>query len=236
LNHGIDMVTGQARQQSRNSARARVRRGNAEDAERFRGELLASALAQFTAGGLDAVSMRAIASSLGVSAMAPYRYFESRSALLDALLSRVLERLHDAVLESIGSSAGRAEGYQRFFDGFLRFFESHPEEFRLFYETQDRSRTAEPSLQDTDLYQRILALHQDSIRATVPHEVDAASLQVAADLSYVMLLGYLVSTLVNRRYPLGDRGALRQATIEQAAQAVQRCLLPRPRSPASKRR
>jgi hypothetical protein len=134
------------------------------------------------------------------------------------------------------SRSVRAPGGPRAIDGFLHVFESHPEEFRLFYETQDRSRTAEPSLQDTGLYQRILALHQDSIRATVPHEADAASLQVAADLSYVMLLGYLVSTMVNRRYPLGDRGALRQATIEQAAQAVQRCLPPPPRTQASKRR
>jgi len=230
------MVTPQERQPSRNPPRARVRRGNAEDAERFRGELLAMALAQFTAGGLDAVSIRSIATSLGVSAMTPYRYFESRSALLDALLSRVLERLHDAVLESIGSSAGSAEGYRQFFEGFLRFFESHPEEFRLFYETQDRSRATESSLQDTGLYQRILTLHEESIRATVPHEVDAASLQVAADLSYVMLLGYLVGTMINRRYPLGDRGALRQATIEQAAEAVERCLVLRPRTRVSKRR
>jgi AcrR family transcriptional regulator len=213
-----------------------VRRGNAQDAERFRGELLSAALSQFTAGGLDAVSMRAIATSLGVSAMTPYRYFESRSALLDALLSRVLERLNEAVLASIGSSAGRPECYPRFLDGFLHFFESHPEEFRLFYETQDRSRAAEPGLPDSGLYQGLLRLHHESIRATVPHEADAARVQVAADLSYAMLLGYLVATLVNRRYPLGDRAALRTATIEQAALAVQRCLLPARASPVSKRR
>ena len=53
------------------SARPRVRRGSEDDARKLHDELLAAALALFIEGGLPAVTMRAVATRVDVSAMTP---------------------------------------------------------------------------------------------------------------------------------------------------------------------
>lgn len=45
------------------------------------------------AGGLDALTMRAVAAELGASPMALYRYFPTKDALVDALLDGALGRI-----------------------------------------------------------------------------------------------------------------------------------------------
>jgi len=48
--------------------------------------------------GFDALTMRAVSSEIGASAMALYRYFPSKDELVDALLDRVLGRIELAPL------------------------------------------------------------------------------------------------------------------------------------------
>src|SRR5262245_46962705 len=50
-----------------------------------RERILAAAWRLFEAGGLERVSMRAVAEELGVTAMALYRHFRDKEALVDAL-------------------------------------------------------------------------------------------------------------------------------------------------------
>jgi AcrR family transcriptional regulator len=58
-----------------------------------RQEILDAALALADEDGLDAVSMRAVAQRVGVTAMALYPHFSSKDALLDGLVGRVLADL-----------------------------------------------------------------------------------------------------------------------------------------------
>jgi AcrR family transcriptional regulator len=58
-----------------------------------RQEILDAALALADEGGLDAVSMRAVAQRVGVTAMALYPHFSGKEALLDGLVGRVLAEL-----------------------------------------------------------------------------------------------------------------------------------------------
>lgn len=55
-----------------------------------RDAILDAALALADAGGLDAISMRAIGSRLGVHAMSLYNHVESKAALLDGLHERLI--------------------------------------------------------------------------------------------------------------------------------------------------
>ena len=77
------------------SPRARVRRGNADDARQRRAELLAATMQLFSEGGLDAVSMRAVATKVGVSTMTPYYYFADKPALLAFCQQNALTGLLD---------------------------------------------------------------------------------------------------------------------------------------------
>ncbi|NUP32935.1 MAG: TetR/AcrR family transcriptional regulator [Streptomycetaceae bacterium] len=58
-----------------------------------REEILDAALAIADEGGLDAVSMRALAERVGVTPMALYRHVSDKSALLDAMVGRLLAGL-----------------------------------------------------------------------------------------------------------------------------------------------
>ena len=58
-----------------------------------RQEILDAALGLADEGGLDAVSMRAVAQRVGVTAMALYPHFSGKEALLDGLVGRVLADL-----------------------------------------------------------------------------------------------------------------------------------------------
>lgn len=60
-------------------------RGGGRPAQRSREQITAAAIAIADAGGLDAVSMRAVAAALGTGAASLYRYVETRDDLLDLM-------------------------------------------------------------------------------------------------------------------------------------------------------
>jgi AcrR family transcriptional regulator len=60
---------------------------------RRRQEILDAAMAIADKGGLDAVSMRTVAEHVGVTPMALYRHFDSKRALLDGMVERLVTSL-----------------------------------------------------------------------------------------------------------------------------------------------
>ncbi len=63
----------------------------------LRSALLAAALDLLTAGGPEALSLRAVARQAGVSAMAPYRHYPDKQALLAAVAAHGFAGLHAAL-------------------------------------------------------------------------------------------------------------------------------------------
>ncbi|MDI1364126.1 MAG: helix-turn-helix domain containing protein, partial [bacterium] len=58
---------------------------SSEDVEDFRRRLCAAAETLFAEHGPDAVTMRQLATAMGVSPMTPYRYFKDKDAILAAV-------------------------------------------------------------------------------------------------------------------------------------------------------
>src|SRR5436190_312577 len=114
----------------------RVRRNNADDAQRMREELIAAALRLYAQGGLDAVSMRGVAAQVGVSAMAPYRYFQDKADLLNGLWQHVLWDLYRHVTAATAKQRTAADRERAADAALLGFWESHPDELRLVQATQ----------------------------------------------------------------------------------------------------
>ncbi|WP_306215897.1 TetR/AcrR family transcriptional regulator [Actinoplanes sp. RD1] len=73
--------------------------------EQVIGEIKAAALAQIDAGGLSALSLNAVAKTLGVSGPALYKYFRNRDELLTALLLDAYDDLAAAVQETLAATA-----------------------------------------------------------------------------------------------------------------------------------
>jgi AcrR family transcriptional regulator len=207
---------------------ARVRRGNLQDHERMRRQCLDAADALFAHGGVEAVTMRAVAAKVGVSAMSPYRYFYDKAELLSGLWESVIRRLCDEMRVAIGKERGGRRRQRASIDAFLAYWERSPDHYRLVYMTEQTTRPDAMTTPQTgaSVYAEILEVVRgvtqdfaDEIGATMTHA------KIAGDIRFAMMLGYLQGTLINQRYPWMARRALREAFIEQVIATVERCLL-----------
>ena len=85
-------------------------------------------------GGIDALSMRAVAARVGVSATAIYNYFDNKQALVQSVIAIGFERfdgyLRDAVADRPEGSAERLEALG---EAYIRFALENREYFRVLF-------------------------------------------------------------------------------------------------------
>jgi AcrR family transcriptional regulator len=141
----------------RSVRRDRVRRATVD-------EIKAVARAQMAAEGTAAVTLRAIAREMGMTASALYRYFGSRDELVTALVTDAYDSLADAMETAVGGiPVGRhADRFRAAFGAFRAWALGHPTEFALIfgspipgYRAPEATRPA--GLRYTDLLGRLLA-------------------------------------------------------------------------------
>jgi AcrR family transcriptional regulator len=98
----------------------------------LRTALVDSALAILAEDGADALTLRGVARRAGVSAMAPYRHYPDKTALLAAVAGRGFEALRDALAEADAKAPpGQALAAQGI--AYVRFALAHPVMFRLMF-------------------------------------------------------------------------------------------------------
>ncbi|MET9608134.1 TetR/AcrR family transcriptional regulator [Streptomyces sp. NPDC006512] len=107
--------------------------------ERLRAETTAEiksvALALMASGGPDAITLRAIAREMGMTANAIYGYFATRDGLVTSLIDDVYTGLADTVDGSWAATDGHgaAVRIQAWADAFRGWALANPEGFRLIY-------------------------------------------------------------------------------------------------------
>jgi AcrR family transcriptional regulator len=117
------------------------------EVEEFRSRLLAVAQHRFATQGLDAVSMRQIAETLGCSPMTPYRYFRNKDDILAAVRASAFDRfaasLEGAVIKAGDdlSAAGQAVG-----QAYVHFALDDPEGYRLMFDVSQPHPDCYPDL------------------------------------------------------------------------------------------
>ena len=104
------------------------------DVADFRERLCEAAEKLFAERGPDAVTMRQLASELGVSPMTPYRYFADKEDILAAVrtngFNRFAQALEDAYAKTEGARAkGAAVG-----EAYLNFAFEHPQTYKLMFD------------------------------------------------------------------------------------------------------
>ena len=208
------------------AARPRVRRGSEADADRLRDELLAAALALFMGGGLEAVTMRSLATRVGVSAMTPYRYFEDKGHLLRGIWQYVLSAAWQQMLVASQGVADAKERVRAQVDTFIDYWEANPQHYRLVYMTEQTTRRDEQgTLAALPIYTSVLEASLDASRALAAQiGGDPAHAKLASDIRFMMVSGYLHARLVNRRYPWMSVDVLRPAFVELVLEAMASCL------------
>jgi AcrR family transcriptional regulator len=108
----------------------------AADIAAFRARLVAAATTLFARHGFDAVTMRAVAAELGVSAMTPYRYVAGKDQLVALVRAdgfrRFAERL-EASAVGAGDARARLARQKR---AYIEFALSHRDAYRIMFELQ----------------------------------------------------------------------------------------------------
>ncbi len=207
------------------SAPPRVRRGSVEDSQRMRQALLDAALALFEVGGVDAVTVRAVAARLGLSAMTPYRYFGSRADLLRELWLGVLAELEAHLHRAVAPHTDPQARHRALVEAGIDYWETHPAQFQLVFRTQSLV-PVEPAPVLPQTYARLLDFgRQITAELALAIGADPQRAALASDLRVALQFGYLQAVMVNQRYPWSDLPALRRASIDAVLLAVQACLL-----------
>jgi len=159
------------------SAPARTRARSPEDREAMRERLCQVATRLFVDQGEAAFSMRALATEVGCSPMAAYRYFETKEDLLAAVRARAFRRLAEA-LESV------AEGDRRkardIGEAYVRFADDNPAEYRLMFDLTQPDEGRYPELAEAS------AAARQGMSRYVREMVDAGVLEGDPEL-----LGYI---------------------------------------------
>ncbi|MGW0533955.1 TetR/AcrR family transcriptional regulator [Streptomyces sp. NPDC003032] len=125
-------------------------------------EILDAAERHITEHGPAALSLRAVARSLGMTVQALYHYFPSRDALVTALVAKAYDDLAEAVRAAVDTAADgpalprlvvAAEGYRR-------WAIAHPERFQLLYGTPLRDYAAPSEGPTTHAMRRMSAIFE----------------------------------------------------------------------------
>lgn len=102
--------------------------------ESFKERLCEAAMRLSVELGSAGLTMRALASELGISAMTPYRYYKSKEAVLADVKVRALARFAQHLEEAFAGTGGLAERTARVEEAYVRFALREPWPYRLIFE------------------------------------------------------------------------------------------------------
>ena len=181
-----------------------------------REEILDAAMGIFEKeGGLEAVSFRSLASAMGWSYSAPYRYFSSKEELVNAMRARAYRWIENAMLEAIEGETTANDQLNALAAAYIRSGIERPHRYALMFFNLDNTEVAKHSLELKTAKRDALDVCTRAIRAgqesgEFPKTVDPltashifwsgahglVSLQVAGQLVMGRDLEELIPTLI----------------------------------------
>jgi len=125
-------------------------------------EILDAAERQIAEDGPAALSLRAVARSLGMTVQALYHYFPSRDDLVTALITGAYDALAEAVQAAVDAAADQSprERLVTAAEGYRRWAVAHPERFQLLYGTPLRYYAAPAGGPTTQAMRRMAAIFE----------------------------------------------------------------------------
>jgi AcrR family transcriptional regulator len=114
-----------------------------EDRDAVRERICLAAAKLFVEGGPDGFSMRSLATEVGCSPMAVYRYFPTKDALLAALRTAALDRLSVALESVTKENRHKARDVG---DAYIRFALESPESYKLIFDVAQPDESQFPDL------------------------------------------------------------------------------------------
>lgn len=115
------------------------------DVADFRDRLCEAAERLFAEKGPDAVTMRQLASALGVSPMTPYRYFKDKEDILAAVRTNGFNRFAETLEQARAAAKGRGKG-QAVGEAYVEFAFANPDTYKLMFDLHQPHDDSYPDL------------------------------------------------------------------------------------------
>jgi AcrR family transcriptional regulator len=183
-----------------------------EDVSDFRERLCEAAERLFAEHGADAVSMRQLASELGVSPMTPYRYFKDKNDILAAVRTSGFDRFAEALEKALASSPDPIERTRAVGDAYVRFAFEHPAAYRLMFDLSQPNEADYPDL--TRAAERARRTMSDYVDTLITAGIVEGDTQTVAHIFWAATHGLVVLQLAGKLAPDLDFNTLWQATFE----------------------
>jgi AcrR family transcriptional regulator len=116
------------------------------DVSGFRDRVCDSAARLFVEKGWQGVTMRELASELGVSAMTPYRYFRDKQDILAAVRARAFDRFADALEKAYARPGSTRERAAAKGEAYIRFALEEPASYKLMFDLSQPNEDSYPDL------------------------------------------------------------------------------------------
>ncbi len=112
----------------------------------FRDRACIAAARLFAAKGPDGVTMRELASELGVSAMTPYRYFRDKDDILAAVRARAFDRFAEILENAYAGTGPVLERAHAKREAYVRFALEESAAYRLMFDLSQPTEDQYPDL------------------------------------------------------------------------------------------
>lgn len=116
------------------------------DVADFRERLCEAAARLYAASGPQGVTMRELASALGVSPMTPYRYFHDKEEILAAVRTRAFDRFSEALEKALAGPGTIEERSRAVGKAYVQFALEQSASYRLMFDLSQPSEETNPEL------------------------------------------------------------------------------------------
>ena len=199
--------------------RERNRRG---EGGRLRADILAAAaqLLEQT-GSEEAVTLRAVARQVGISAPSIYSHFANREAIVDAIVDGAFADFNAAISTAIDTASTPLTELRAGCAAYLRFAAERPNRYKLLFERRNLvTGTEEPvSAIRTESFQMLVSAVQACIDAGISASTDA---QLDSTAIWAGLHGYATLHALIPGFPWPGTGVLLDRLVFGLAQITSR--------------
>jgi AcrR family transcriptional regulator len=184
---------------------------SSEDVEDFRRRLCEAAETLFAEHGPDAVTMRELATAMGVSPMTPYRYFKDKDAILAAVRAAAITRFAEAIETAVAQPASPALKARNAGQAYVDFALSQPHAYKLMFDLSQPTEKDYPDLTAAaGRARRTMTAHFETMIAAGHMQGDA---EMIGHVFWSILHGSLVLQLLGKLSPNIDPEKLRETAF-----------------------
>ena len=190
----------------------------------FYEHLVETSLHLFSNGGVDALTMRGLASEVGIPPMSLYRYFPTKTHLVQHVWDDILGRAGEHSQGRAGAAVEPLDRLRNCLDGFLEYWLENPEHYWVVFSIRPGSNGHNGDAGGEVLGpnpQRFVQLLADCFDECVPQmSLPAEERQRLMDLLLCKVLGFMLGTIGLASLGWQDVNGLKERLLDDMVDQV----------------